>query len=233
MSIWSRVSDFLGRKATSGKGFLETPEWLRKETDRQVRFTIAVIALGAKLAKVDGTVTVDEVRVFREIFRIDAADEKHAALVYNYARQSPAGYESYGRSVAALFPNNRRILGGVLDGLFHVAVADGNLTQSEVEFLYRINELFGFSEEYFEGLLCRFSDDPEADPYRVLGVSPDTPVDEIRLRWRSLVRQYHPDVLVGDGIPHEAMKLAESRLASYNDAWAKIRSMHQEATSPG
>ena len=226
MSIWTRASEFFTKLKVSGKGFLETPEWLRKETDRQVRFTIAVIALGAKLAKVDGTVTVNEVRVFREIFRIGSADEKHAARVYNYARQSSAGYESYGRAVASLFPNNRRILGGVLDGLFHVALADGNLNPTEVEFLHRLNELFGFSDEHFEGMLCRHSDDPAENPYKVLGVDPTTPAKEIQERWRSLVRQNHPDILVADGMPHEAIRLAERRLAAYNDAWTKIRTMH-------
>ena len=227
MSVWSRASELLARLAAAGKGFLDTPDWLRKETDRQVRFTIAVIALGAKLAKVDGTVTVNEVRVFREIFRIDRADERHAARVYNYARQSSAGYESYGRAVARLFPNNRRILGGVLDGLFHVAVADGNLKPAEVEFLHRLNELFGFSDEHFEGMLCRFSGDSAENPYKVLGVDPDAPIEDVQRRWRDLVRQNHPDVLVAEGMPHEAIKLAERRLAAYNDAWAMIRDMHR------
>lgn len=227
MSVWSRASELLSRLAAAGKGFLETPEWLRKETDRQVRFTIAVIALGAKLAKVDGTVTVNEVRVFREFFRIDRADEKHAAQVYNYARQSSAGYESYGRAVARLFPNNKKILGGVLDGLFHVAVADGNLKPAEVEFLHRLNELFGFSDEHFEGMLCRFSEDSSKNPYKILGVDPDSPIEDVQRRWRDLVRQNHPDILVAEGMPHEAIRLAERRLASYNDAWTMIREMHR------
>ena len=228
MSIWSRVSDFLTSLSRSGRSLLETPDWLRRDADRQVRFTIAVIALGAKMAKADGTVSVNEVRVFREIFRIEKRDEKHAARVYNLARRSTAGFESYGRILAGLFPGNSRILGGVLEGLFQIAVADGELEDSEIEFLYSLNGLFGFSDDHFDGLHGRFSGELAADPYRILGVAPDAPLEEIRRRWRMLVKQVHPDILVAEGMPHEAIRLAENRLAAYNGAWALIRSMHED-----
>ena len=228
MSIWSRVSDFLTSLSRSGRGFLETPDWLKRDADRQVRFTIAIIALGAKMAKADGTVSVNEVRVFREIFRIEKKDEKHAARVYNLARRSTAGFESYGRIVAGLFPGNSRILGGVLEGLFQIAVADGELEESEIEFLHTLNGLFGFSDDEFDGLLGRYSGELAADPYRVLGVEPDASFEEVRNRWRMLVKQVHPDILVAEGMPHEAIRLAENRLAAYNDAWALIKSMHAD-----
>ena len=197
---------------------------MRRKTDRQVRFTIAVIALGAKLAKADGTVSVSEVRAFRYFFRIDAKDEKHAARVFNYARQSTAGFEAYGRAVASLFPRNHRILEGVLEGLFHVALADGELDEREAAFLFQLNSLFGLTDEYFDRLLHRFTEEEEANPYKVLGVSPEEPLAEIRMKWRGLVRQHHPDILVAEGLPHEAIRLAERRLADYNNAWERIRS---------
>ncbi len=226
MSIWSRVAEFISRIASAGAGLFDSPDSLRRQADRQVRFTIAVIALGAKLAKADGQVTVDEIRVFRQIFRIDDSDMKHAARVFNYARQSSSGYEHYANSVATMFSGNRELLRGVLEGLFQVAVADGHLTDAEKEFLYRTNLIFGFSEPYFDGVLARFSHDAQENPYRVLGVDPNASLAEIRKRWRGLVRQNHPDVLVGKGLPHEAVRVAEKRLAAYNDAWAKVNAMH-------
>ncbi len=226
MSIWSRVAEFISRIASAGAGLFDSPDSLRRQADHQIRFTIAVIALGAKLAKADGQVTVDEIRVFRQVFRIDDSELKHAARVFNFARQSTVGYEHYARSVATMFSSNRELLRGVLEGLFQVAAADGNLTDAEQEFLHRTTRIFGFSEQVFDGILARYSPDEQENPYKVLGVDPEASPAEIRNRWRSLVRKNHPDVLVGKGLPHEAVRVAEKRLAAYNDAWAKIRAMH-------
>ncbi|MFT4915717.1 MAG: DnaJ like chaperone protein, partial [Yoonia sp.] len=71
MSIWSRIANALAALA-SGEGLLVVFERLRTSPDKSVGFTIAVIALGAKMAKADGHVTRDEVTAFREVFHIAA-----------------------------------------------------------------------------------------------------------------------------------------------------------------
>ncbi len=50
------------------------------------------------------------------------------------------------------------------------------------------------------------------------------PLEEVRTIWRRLVRDCHPDAMVARGVPVEARKLAESRLAAINEAWDEIRS---------
>ena len=69
MSIWSRITDALSSLA-AGDSLSDVFAKLRTPPERTVAFTIAVIALGAKMAKADGTVTKDEVAAFREVFVI-------------------------------------------------------------------------------------------------------------------------------------------------------------------
>ena len=84
-----------------------------------------MIALGAKMAKADGLVTRDEVMAFREVFQIAREDEAGAAKVFNLARQDVAGFEDYATRVREMFGAGHEALGDLLEGLFHIAMADG------------------------------------------------------------------------------------------------------------
>ena len=92
MSIWTRISEALSALA-KGEGLSAVFEKLRTPPEKTVGFTIAVIALSAKMAKADGQVTRSEVRAFREIFHIPEADEENAARVFNLARQDVVGFD--------------------------------------------------------------------------------------------------------------------------------------------
>ena len=111
---------------------------------RRVAFTIAVIALGAKMAKADGTVTRDEVAAFREVFQVPPGEEEHLRLVFDLARKSTAGFDSYARQVGRLFAGDRAVLENLLGGLFHIALADGRLCPAEDAYLREVARHFGF-----------------------------------------------------------------------------------------
>ncbi len=222
MSIWSRISEALSALA-SGEPLTRVFDRLRTPPERTVAFAIAVIALGAKMAKADGLVTRDEVTAFREVFQIARDDEAGAARVFNLARQDVAGFDDYARRIKAMFGADAATLNDLLEGLFHIAVADGVYHPNEDLFLSEVAAIFGLTEHEFETLKSRFVPDARPDPYAVLGVTPDTPVDQIRKVWRDKVREMHPDRMVARGVPQEAIKLAEKRLTDINDAWEKIR----------
>lgn len=120
----------------------------------------------------------------------------------------------YGDDCKALFD--------LLDGLFHIAMADGHYHAGEDEFLARVAEIFGISERRFRIIRARHVPEAERDPYEVLGVDPDTPVGEIKRAYRALVRETHPDVLIARGVPEEAIKLATDRMGEINAAWEEI-----------
>lgn len=221
MSLWSRISDALSALA-SGESLAQVFDRLRTAPERSVAFAIAVIALGAKMAKADGHVTRDEVTAFREVFYIPHEEEDNAARVFNLARTDVAGFEEYATRIKTMFKDDPETLRDLIEGLFHIAIADGEYHPNEDDFLHRVAEIFGLTEREFRGIRTRFIPDAEPDPYDVLGVAPDAPHAEIRASWRKLVRETHPDQMVARGVPEEAIKLAEKRLIAINLAWEVI-----------
>jgi DnaJ like chaperone protein len=221
MSLWSRISDALAALA-KGEGLAAVFDRLRAPPERSVAFTIAVIALGAKMAKADGQVTRNEVTAFREVFAIPPEEEAAAARVFNLARQDVAGFDVYARKIAGMFPPGDAVLVDLLEGLFHIAVADGDFDPREDAFLMDVARAFGLEGRCFRTLKSRFVPDAPQDPYDLLGVSPDAPMPEIRAAWSRAVRDTHPDRMIARGLPAEAVRMAESRLQSINLAWEEI-----------
>jgi len=225
MSLWTRITEALSA-LTSGEGLGTMFDKLRKPPELSVGFAIAVIALGAKMAKADGQVTRNEVTAFREVFGIPQADEKSAARVFNLAREDVAGFEDYARKIADMFEADSAVLADLMDGLFHIAVADGTYHPKENLFLERVAEIFGMSSREFAALRARNVPDADPDPYTVLGVDSTMSLAEIRKAWRDLVRETHPDRMMARGVPQEAVKLAQTRLIAINNAWDEIQSHH-------
>jgi len=228
MSIWKRIAELL-RALAAGDSLSQLFEQLRSPPERSVGFTIAVISLGAKMAKADGTVTRNEVRAFREIFSIPPEDEEAAARVFDLARTDVAGFETYARRIGRMFADDRQVRENLLEGLFHIAMADGVYHDREDAFLRQVAEAFDLPEPVFRTIRARYVPDCVPDPYTVLGVSQDMPLDQIRSHWRQLVRETHPDHLMSRGVPEEAVKLATRRLTAINTAWDEIQSLSKPA----
>lgn len=222
MSIWTRISEALAALA-KGEGLSTVFERLRTPPERTVGFTIAVIALSAKMAKADGLVTRDEVTAFREVFHIDPSEEANAAKLFNLARQDVAGFEEYAQRIRAMFDSEASALCDLMEGLFHIAMADGTYHPAEDAFLRRVAEILGLDDRRFSSLKARFVPGAEADPYDVLDVAQDASDSEVRSAWRAAVRESHPDQMMARGVPPEAIKLAEGRMQAINRAWETIR----------
>ena len=222
MSLWSRISEALAA-LSAGEGLAAIFDKLRAPPERSVAFAIAVIALGAKMAKADGQVTRDEVTAFREVFHIAAKDEAGAARVFNLARTDVAGFEDYATRIHAMFSNQPETLTDLLEGLFHIAMADGFYHPNENAFLERVAHIFLVPDADFRALRTRFVPDAEPDPYTVLGVTAVATLEDVRKAWRKLVRENHPDAMMARGVPEEAVRLAEKRMIDINRAWEEIQ----------
>jgi DnaJ like chaperone protein len=221
MSIWSRISLALSA-LSKGDGLAAVFDHLRTPPERSVAFTIAVIALFAKMAKADGLVTKDEINAFREVFYIPESDLPQAARVFNLARQDVSGFELYAKNIGRMFGEGNPVLNDLMEGLFYIAAADGQYHPNEDQFLFEVAAQFRLKEIEFQALRARHIPQQEPDPYTVLGVSPDQDFDQIKSIWRKLVREGHPDQMIARGVPREAIKLAERRLIQINEAYDKI-----------
>jgi DnaJ like chaperone protein len=195
----------------------------QSEHDRQVAFTIGVIALGAKMAKADGVVTRDEVKAFKEVFKIPKGEAENVARIFNLAKQDVAGFELYARQLDRLFHSNRELLTDVMDGLFHIACADGYLHPKEEAFLAEVAKEFGFTDQEFLRIKGRHFKCHQYDPYNILHISPTASDAELKAQYHKLVAENHPDKLVARGVPQEFIELATKKLAAINSAYEEIR----------
>ncbi len=229
MSIWTRVGEFVSRVSSEAlSGVVEAVRTVFEgdpETRRRVAFSIAMIALSAKMAKADGVVTEDEVRAFQEIFEVPKDETKHVARLYNLAKTDVAGFEAYAERMARLCGTghaNCPMLEDILDGLFHIAKADGVVHEHELAYLRRVAEIFQFDQVHFNRLAARHAITHGGDPYIVLDISRDAGREEIRRRYHELVRENHPDRLIARGVPEEFHAIANERLAAINAAYEVI-----------
>jgi len=189
---------------------------------RQIAFTIAVIALGAKMAKADGQVDRSEIAAFKEVFQVPASETANVARVFDLAKRDARGFEPYAHQIAKMFRKGHPVLEELLDGLFHIARADGKVHDSEIAYLAEVARLFGFTEADFARIREANVGPDKADPYTILGVTRAMSNDEIRAAWRKLARDNHPDRLIAQGLPEEFVALANQKLATINAAYDKV-----------
>ncbi|MDO5528913.1 MAG: TerB family tellurite resistance protein [Paracoccus sp. (in: a-proteobacteria)] len=214
-SFWQRIADRLA--AFIGAARPAEP------AEKSVAFTIAIIALGAKVAKADGRVDRTEVAAFRRIFKIPRGEERNAARVFDLARQDVAGFDIWARRIARMFPPGDPVLENVVEGLTLIASADAVLHRSEIEIITEIARIFGLSEAATSAIFARHDPEASCPPCEVLGINEGTPLDLARERWRALIRENHPDRAIAAGLPREAIRLAEARTRAINEAWEQYR----------
>lgn len=230
MAIWNHFKSMASRLGLGGKldGVLDELERAPKQEAagprrQQVTFTIAVIALGAKMAKADGTVTNDEIDAFKEIFKVPPGEMANVARIFNMAKQDVAGFESYAAQVGRMLAGDRALLEDVLHGLFYIATADNVFHPREEAFLKETASRFGFSTAEYHQVRARFLPADKQDPYLILGIPRDLPDDALKAAYRKLVVENHPDKAMARGLPPEFIKIATAKLAAINEAYEAIR----------
>ncbi|MCA0246384.1 MAG: hypothetical protein ABS35_12585 [Kaistia sp. SCN 65-12] len=190
---------------------------------REIGFTIGVIALGAKMARVDGEVSEAEIDAFRAFFQVPPGEEANVQRFFDLAKRDAGGFETYARQVAALFPDAPEILENVIEGLFSIAQADGQIDAAEADYLAKVARLFGLESSRFERAKAAALGVVECEPCVVLGIDPLATDEQIREAWLRQVRANHPDRLMAQGLPEEAIAVANRKLALINDAYDRLR----------
>jgi DnaJ like chaperone protein len=229
MSIWERLASAVAQSsvgASIGTLFGGAAEVEREPQDRsadnEVPFTVGVIALSAKMAKADGVITRDEVKAFKEAFRVSDGEMKHVARIFNLAKEDVTGYEDFAEDLVNVFKGNRELLEDVLEGLFHIAKADEILHPQEEQFLRNVAKRFGLTDTEFNYIKARHVAATERNPYDVLGVNPSVSNDELKSHYRRLIADNNPDKLLARGVPKEFITIANKRVVAIDAAYDAI-----------
>lgn len=187
---------------------------------REVVFTTGLIALAAKMARSDGVVLASEIRAFERLVEVPDGERAGIHRLFNLAQRSTDGFEAYAGQLAAAFRDEPKLLEDVLDGLFHIAAADGAVHEAEFAYLAAVAAAFGLSDQ-FDRIAARHVHRPD-DPYALLGASRDMDDEALKRLYRRLVADNHPDREIARGLPPEAVRIATDRLAAINAAWDRI-----------
>lgn len=249
MSIWGKIlggaagfaiggplGALMGALAGHAVDLVRTDEGAARkppeEAIKSIAFTVGVIVLSAKMAKVDGTVKRVEIDAFKRLFHVPSDEMKNVGRIFDLARRDSAGFEVYARQIAGLFEERHAVLEELLEGLLRIAEADGEVHKAELAYLHEVAGIFGFDDDAFRRIVaehCVLCGKSDTDPYAVLGVKPGDDAAAIKAAYRRLVQEHHPDRLIAQGMPEEFVELANDKMAAINAAYDRIQKARQPA----
>lgn len=198
-------------------------------------FATSVIAISAKLAKADGKISKSEILAFKKIFEFPAEDEKAISDIFNSAKENIDDYKGIAEQVYKVFKSDRGLLFELLNSLFSIAYADGELHPKEKVMLFEIAKIFQISDNEFESLNNIFEAKISQDntsinrSYKILGLSENASLEQVSNQYRKLIKEYHPDKLQGMGLPKEFIELANQKLSAINKAYTEIKNNEKKS----
>ncbi|MDC0148135.1 TerB family tellurite resistance protein [Alphaproteobacteria bacterium] len=226
MSVWGKIAGLAAGYAIGGVpgaliGAMAGHFTLDRVNDNQVVFTIALISLAAKMTRADGSVSPIEIKAVQDVLRVPDSEQRNMERVFQLAQEDVAGFDTYAKQVASIYAESPQVLEDVLDVLFFIAYADGQLHPAELQYLKIVADIFKVEKSTFDAVQARH-DGRVQDPYIVLGVARHADDATVRAAWLKAVRDNHPDQLQARGMPQEMIHIATARMAAINDAWRII-----------
>ena len=205
-------------RARSGGGF-------RSFAQPQQVFALSLIVLSAKLSKVDGQVSREELIAVKDKLKIPENELDQVGKIFNQAKQENTGYEPYAKQIAQIYKGNINVLEEVINILFYIAEADGNVSDSELRMIEHIAKIFGLNEAEINSIKESRKSSDKINPYIVLESNPSDDIQTIRKRYLKLSKEHHPDLLLNKGVPKEVIEESKKKMRSINSAWNQIQKL--------
>ncbi len=224
-----------GRAFDGGRlGFDTGPSRASSQERAQVAFFAATFSVMGCIAKADGRVSPEEIRLAEQVMRqlgLDAQQRRAAQALFNQGRSGAFDLDAVLdqlRSECLRGANIRRMF---LEIQFQAAWADGGLHPEERRLLQHVAARLGLSradyldfERMFDSAVGSGSDAPSLDSaYATLGVSPDAADADVKRAYRRLMSRHHPDKLAAKGLPDEMMRAATERTQQIKAAWETVK----------
>ncbi len=188
-------------------------------------FALSLIVLSAKLSKVDGQVSKEELVAVKDKLKIPENELDQVGKIFNKAKEESAGYEPYAKQIAQIYRENINVLEEVVNILFYIAEADGNVSKSESEMIEQIAQIFGLTEIQFNSIKESRKSSDKLNPYIVLESNPDDKIEVIRKRYIKLSKEHHPDLLISKGVPQEVIEESKAKMRAINSAWNQVQKL--------
>ena len=214
------LGSLIGGKISRAKGSINN-----SFAQPQQIFALSLIVLSAKLSKADGQVSKEELIAVKDKLKIPENEIDQVGKIFNKAKNESTGYKPYAEQIAQIYRGNLNILEEVINILFYIAEADGNISQAELVMIEDIARIFGLSESQFNSLKESRKSSDKLNPYIVLKSNPDDSLTEIRKRYIKLSKEHHPDLLLSKGVPPEVIEESKKKMRSINSAWDQVQKL--------
>ncbi len=188
-------------------------------------FALSLIVLSAKLSKADGQVSKEELVAVKDKLRIPENELDQVGKIFNKAKEESTGYEPYAQQIAQIYRGNINVLEEVINILFYIAEADGNVSESELKMIEHIAQIFGLTETQFNSIKESRKSSDKLNPYVVLESKPDDAIEIIRKRYLKLSKEHHPDLLMSKGVPQEVIDESKAKMRAINSAWDQVQKL--------
>lgn len=234
--VGAAVGLFLGHQFDRGVGGIRRVSF---DGVGQVFFETTFAVMG-HVAKADGRVSEAEIEAARGVMarmRLDPAQIQHAIRLFNAGKQADWPMQrELGRLRGAL-GSRHTLRRAFLEIQMEAALADGQLNAARRDALWRIASALdlGRVEMAQVEALLRFGrgfnpqqpgTSPQAsatEAYRVLGLEPQASDADVKLAYRRLMNQHHPDKLRARGMPESMIPVAEAKTREIRSAWETLR----------
>jgi len=217
MLLGSLIGGKISRaKSRAGFGSFAQPQQI---------FALSLIVLSAKLSKADGQVSKEELIAVKDKLKIPENEIDQVGKIFNKAKEESAGYEPYAQQIAQVYRGNINVLEEVINILFYIAEADGNISNSELKMIEHIAQIFGLTEIQFNSIKESRKSSDKLNPYIVLESNPDDTIEIIRKRYLKLSKENHPDLLMSKGVPQEVIDESKAKMRAINSAWGQVQKL--------
>jgi DnaJ like chaperone protein len=191
-----------------------------------------------QVAKVDGRVSEDEVRVARRIMHgMRLTDAQVQSAIGRFTRGKSADYPLEARlaELAAQLGGHGDLARAFVQIQLQSAIGAGNVGADKRQVLWRVASALGVSRAelaQLEAMVRGFARAGTAQPtpaqsldeaYKVLGVAAQASNDEVKMAYRRLMSQHHPDKLVARGLPQSMSGVAEQQTHEVRSAYERIK----------
>ena len=188
-------------------------------------FALSLIVLSAKLSKADGQVSREELIAVKDKLKIPESELDQVGRIFNKAKEESEGYEKYAQQIAQLYQGNLNVLEEVINILFYIAEADGEVSEAELRMIEHVAQIFGLNKSQFNGIKESRKSSDKLNPYIVLESRPEDDLQTIRKKYLKLSKEHHPDLLISKGVPKEVIEESKNKMRTINSAWDTIQKL--------
>lgn len=205
---------------------------------RQSVFLETVFILMGKLAKADGRVSETEVSHVQQFMqKLGMTSDHRLKAIALFKQGAAADYDIHPRinEFLAVCGPSHNLKQMLLVYLIIMGLSDGQLNSAEEALLKEIAGRLGYNQIAFRQLLdmvmnqAHFAGGQSTsasaldDAYKALGVGKESTDQEIKRAYRKLMSQYHPDKLMGQGVPEEMIAVATEQAKEVQTAYDLIK----------